>query len=94
MLWAIRSAGQWSCLFAKVSSVLDCLLDGFEDLAVVWEVEWLKDKREGSIVTADSLNRRLKVVESFLLDRGCQLGTESASDRSFVSHDAPSSFLN
>jgi hypothetical protein len=35
-------------------SKLDCVLDGFEDLEAVRHVEWLKSKREGSVVATNS----------------------------------------
>ena len=76
------------------SSVVDSLLDGLEDLAIVRQVQRLEHQREWSVIATDSLNGCLKVIERVLLDSGSEFSTESASDGGLVRNDALSSLLN
>lgn len=48
-------------------SVVDHLLDCLKALPLVWDVEGLKDVREGGVVTTDPSDGRLQVKEALLL---------------------------
>lgn len=75
-------------------SVVNSLLDSLEDLAVIWEVEWLEHKGERGVVAAHSLNWRLQVVERTLLDCRGELGSETTGEGCLVRDDALARLLN
>lgn len=57
----------WHVSYITGDSVVDHPLDCLKALPLIWDVEGLKDVREGGVVTADSSDRGLQVKEAFLL---------------------------
>lgn len=49
--------------------VVDHLLDCLKALPLVWDVEGLKDVREGGVITTDPSDGSLQVKEALLLQK-------------------------
>lgn len=58
------------------------------------QVKRLKDVREWSIPTGDTLHRRLQTKEALWLDGGRDLGAKSIGQWRFVSDQSSSRFLH
>lgn len=78
----------------QFGSIFHNVFDGFEASGPVRQVEGLEDVREWSVPSADPLDRRLEMQETFLLDRCGEFSSKAVCQRSFVRDDNAAGFLD
>mmetsp|Transcript_19937 Transcript_19937/g.39144 ORF Transcript_19937/g.39144 Transcript_19937/m.39144 type:complete len:357 (+) Transcript_19937:122-1192(+) len=73
---------------------LNYALDSLEVLEVVRDVTLFKDKREGSIVSTNTLNRSLEIQKALIRNSGSNFSSKSRGLGSLMTHNESASLLD